>query len=66
MKLEATFKLFDANGDGYLSREELTDIMGGIVVDDDMWSQFLQECDENNDGQISQSEFINMLAKKSN
>lgn len=41
MKLEATFKLFDANGDGYLSREELTDIMGGIVVDDDMWSQFL-------------------------
>ena len=33
-------------------------------VDDDIWKQFLTECDQDNDGKISEEEFINLLSDK--
>ena len=33
-------------------------------VDDDVWKQFLEECDQDNDGKISEEEFINLLSDK--
>ncbi|KAM3138561.1 hypothetical protein pb186bvf_009313 [Paramecium bursaria] len=64
IKLEQTFKVFDINGDGQISREELAEIMGGAELDDKQWKEILQQCDKNNDGQISQAEFIDLLMTK--
>ncbi|CAK80148.1 unnamed protein product (macronuclear) [Paramecium tetraurelia] len=62
IKLQQAFNMFDTNGDGQISREELQEIMGG--VDDNLWTEILQMCDANGDGQISQQEFIDFLVKK--
>ncbi|CAD8083778.1 unnamed protein product [Paramecium sonneborni] len=62
IKLQQAFNMFDTNGDGQISREELQEIMGG--VDDNLWKEILQMCDANGDGQISQQEFIDFLVKK--
>ncbi|CAD8190681.1 unnamed protein product [Paramecium octaurelia] len=61
-KIKQTFKIFDIDGDNYISKEELQHIMEG--VDDDIWKQFLVECDQDNDGKISEEEFINLLSDK--
>ncbi|CAD8073319.1 unnamed protein product [Paramecium sonneborni] len=62
IRLQQAFNMFDTNGDGQISREELQEIMGG--VDDNLWKEILQMCDANGDGQISQQEFIDFLVKK--
>ncbi|KAM3136552.1 hypothetical protein pb186bvf_011355 [Paramecium bursaria] len=62
-KIEQSFKLFDLDGNGYITRIELTELFGG-EVDDQMWQQILQECDENHDGQISLPEFIKLIDYK--
>ncbi|CAD8087698.1 unnamed protein product [Paramecium primaurelia] len=61
-KIKQTFRIFDLDGDKYISKEELSQIMEG--VDDDIWKQFLTECDQDNDGKISEEEFINLLQDK--
>ncbi|CAD8176142.1 unnamed protein product [Paramecium octaurelia] len=62
IKLQQAFNMFDTNGDGQISRDELQEIMGG--VDDNLWTEILNMCDANGDGQISQQEFIDFLVKK--
>ncbi|CAD8133635.1 unnamed protein product [Paramecium pentaurelia] len=62
IRLQQAFNMFDTNGDGQISRDELQEIMGG--VDDNLWKEILQMCDANGDGQISQQEFIDFLVKK--
>ena len=49
-KVEETFKLIDLDGNNYLSREEIEHIMGDI--DDDIWNDFLKDCDTDNDGKV--------------
>ncbi|CAD8061662.1 unnamed protein product [Paramecium primaurelia] len=61
-RLQQAFNMFDTNGDGQISRDELQEIMGGI--DDNLWKEILSMCDSDGDGQISQQEFIEFLVKK--
>ncbi|KAM3147294.1 hypothetical protein pb186bvf_000545 [Paramecium bursaria] len=61
-KVEQAFKIFDQNSDGFISKQELENIMGDL--EDDIWHQILQDCDQNNDGKISYEEFTKMLLSK--
>ena len=48
--MHMAFQIFDIDGDGFITREEITEVMGGIDIDDETWEQILDEVDENNDG----------------
>ncbi|CAD8049153.1 unnamed protein product [Paramecium primaurelia] len=61
-RVEQAFKIFDQNGDGFISKQELEAIMGDLG--DDVWNQILTDCDNNGDGQISYEEFVKMLKNK--
>ncbi|CAK56353.1 unnamed protein product (macronuclear) [Paramecium tetraurelia] len=61
-RVEQAFKIFDQNGDGFISKKELEIVMGDLG--DDVWSQILSDCDNNGDGQISYEEFVKMLQNK--
>ncbi len=54
--------MFDSDGNGNITKEELSNIMGN--VEDDFWKEVLLECDTNQDGQISLTEFFDLLMKK--
>ena len=60
------FKLFDKNGDGTISAEELKEVMTNIgeKMNDSEISQMIKEADLDGDGQINYSEFIRMLKGK--
>jgi Ca2+-binding EF-hand superfamily protein len=58
-KIEQAFKIFDADGDGFISNNEFRTIMGGM--NESIWNQFLSEVDQNQDGKISLAEFKHLL-----
>lgn len=63
------FKVFDTDGDGFIGRDELKAVMGGIQLEDVEWDKLIEQYDPNHDGkvsslcltQISFEEFQNML-----
>ncbi|CAD8142780.1 unnamed protein product [Paramecium pentaurelia] len=61
-KMEQAFKIIDLDGDNYISKAELQNVMGD--VDDEIWIQILKECDSDNDGKISLEEFSSLLQSK--
>ncbi|EGR27507.1 protein kinase domain protein [Ichthyophthirius multifiliis] len=63
-KIEKAFKIFDQDGNGFIEKSELQMIMGGTDLDEQTWQEILKESDTNNDGKISQQEFIELLVKK--
>lgn len=40
------------NGDGFISKKELEDIMGGSSIPQSTWQVILNQCDSNDDGQV--------------
>jgi len=57
------FKVFDADGDGLISRNELKnamDTLGAHLTEKDV-NDILDVADEDNDGYINYSEFIGMI-----
>ncbi|CAK84907.1 unnamed protein product (macronuclear) [Paramecium tetraurelia] len=65
-KLEKAFKLFDKDGNGQISKQELQDIMGGVQLSDNQWSSVFGELDLNGDGVVTLQEFTEMLIKGAN
>ena len=51
-KMEQAFKMFDTDSDGFITREELETIMGGVPMDEMTWKAILEESDINKDGKV--------------
>eukprot|EP01017_Pseudomicrothorax_dubius_P032473 TRINITY_DN4259_c0_g1_i1.p2 TRINITY_DN4259_c0_g1~~TRINITY_DN4259_c0_g1_i1.p2 ORF type:complete len:211 (-),score=44.33 TRINITY_DN4259_c0_g1_i1:113-745(-) len=64
-KLSAAFRLFDKNGDGKITPEELKSVLGRDEVfkgvDQGYWEQLIREADLDGDGSIDYREFISMM-----
>lgn len=62
-KLEQTFKMFDKDGNGSISLDEIRSIIGNSFTDQKILESIIKECDTNGDGEISMSEFKEMMNK---
>ncbi len=63
-KLEATFKMFDKDGNGSISAKEIKDTLGsGLGGDAKLLEQIINEVDDNGDKEISFKEFKEMMLK---
>ncbi len=63
-KLKATFAMFDQDGSGYITPNEIKEILGaGQNISDEAWEEMIKEVDVNGDGQISYEEFRGMMLK---
>ena len=62
-KLEKTFQLFDIDGNGFITLDELKESMPIELTSKFEWSDLIQEVDKDGDGQISLDEFKEMMRK---
>jgi calcium-dependent protein kinase len=62
-KLEATFKMFDKDGSGSISAEEIRSFLGNSFTDQKSLDAIIKEVDGNGDGEISLVEFKDMMLK---
>ncbi|CAD8090357.1 unnamed protein product [Paramecium primaurelia] len=62
-KLETAFKLFDKDGNGIITKQELKEILGGLDLEDKQWESVFLELDTNGDGEVSFQEFTQLLLK---
>ena len=62
--LKAAFKMFDVDGDGAISPDELKIILGkGKNIKEEVWKEIIADVDSNNDGQVDFEEFKAMRDK---
>lgn len=57
-KLEKAFKIFDKDGSGKLSLEEIKEVFGG---DKESWKKVIEDVDLNKDGEVDFNEFKIMM-----
>lgn len=63
-KLEAAFRLFDRNGDGFISPQEIRAVLGkNSNHESEYWRKIVKEVDENGDGEISLGEFKKLMLR---
>lgn len=63
-KLEVAFNLFDRDGGGSISANEIKEVLGvGKNIDEKVWNDIIMEVDANGDGEISFLEFKTMMQK---
>lgn len=63
-KLEQAFKVYDKDGSGSISTEEIKDIIGvGKKIPTAVWTEVVMEVDANGDGEVSFDEFKTMMRK---
>lgn len=60
-RLENTFSIFDTDGSGKISADELKSMLRIDNVDSHLWQEIISEVDENGDGEIDIEEFKNLL-----
>jgi len=58
--IKTQFQRIDANGDGFITHDELARLFGG-QLSGDLIKQMIEEIDENNDGKISYEEFFKAM-----
>ena len=62
--LEQAFRLFDKDGSGMISIQEIKEILGvDQQVSDTAWREIMREVDANSDGEIDLKEFISMMLR---
>ncbi len=65
-KLHAAFKMFDKDGSGTISSDEIKEILGfGKQLGEDAVNEIIKQVDENGDGEISFEEFSAMMKQLS-
>uniref|UniRef100_A0A7S3NFM7 EF-hand domain-containing protein n=1 Tax=Euplotes harpa TaxID=151035 RepID=A0A7S3NFM7_9SPIT len=68
--LRTAFKMFDKDGSGKISIEEMKQVLGagvdGQTEDEEEWNELIKEVDINGDGEIDFEEFILMMRKQFN
>ena len=63
-KLQTAFKMFDKDGGGTISVEEIRQVLEvGQNLSEDIVNQIIKQVDENGDGEISYDEFAAMMLK---
>lgn len=63
-RLDVAFKMFDKDGSGTLSIDEIKDLFGTHAgISEKVWRDMLKEVDDNGDGQIQFKEFKEMMLK---
>jgi len=60
-KLKSVFTLFDKDGSGNLSIDELKSFFTMGNNSDEMWRKVVEEYDDNGDGEISYEEFLKII-----
>lgn len=65
-KLITTFKMFDKDGSGFISAQEIKEILSfGKTLSEEAVNDIVKQVDANGDGQISFEEFAGMMKKLS-
>jgi calcium-dependent protein kinase len=65
-KLQAAFKMFDKDGSGIISADEIKEVLGfggSNQLSKDAIDAIVKQVDENGDGEISYEEFVDMMKK---
>lgn len=63
-KLQTAFKMFDKDGGGSISIEEIKQVLSfGQNLEEDVVNQIIKQVDANGDGEISYDEFAQMMLK---
>ena len=63
-KLRAAFKMFDKDGGGSISIDEIKQVLSfGQNLDEEVIQQIIRQVDDNGDGEISYDEFVQMMMK---
>jgi calcium-dependent protein kinase len=61
-KLEAAFKMFDKDGSGLITKDEIKEVLVvGASIDESAINDVIKQVDENGDGEISFEEFCLMM-----
>ena len=61
-KLQTAFKMFDKDGGGTISIDEIKQVLSfGQNLDEEVVNQIIKQVDANGDGEISYDEFANMM-----
>ena len=62
--MRAAFEIFDSDGNGQISMDELKQIFGrgqASEKDTQVWKEIMDSADEDKDGQISYTEFVKTM-----
>lgn len=63
-KLQAAFRMFDKDGSGSISTDEIKQVLGyGKTLNEEQAESILREVDENGDNEISFEEFSRMMKR---
>lgn len=63
-KLQTAFKMFDKDGGGSISTDEIKQVLSfGQNLDEEVVNQIIKQVDANGDGEISFDEFAQMMLK---
>jgi calcium-dependent protein kinase len=61
-KLQTAFKMFDKDGGGSISIDEIKQVLSfGQTLDEDVIATIIKQVDANGDGEISYDEFASMM-----
>jgi calcium-dependent protein kinase len=61
-KLEAAFKMFDKDGSGLITPDEIKEVLGkGGNLPEEALNEIIKQVDDNGDGEISFEEFAQMM-----
>ena len=62
--LLAAFKMFDKDGSGLITADEIREVLGfGDTLSRKQIDRMIKQCDANGDGQIDFDEFVDMMRK---